>query len=71
LGDRCKPLFAGKLFRPTKNCETEELVPRRDVEANGFHQNIQANVMFAAWLDRMPSRDLSAREIIHFILLLG
>jgi hypothetical protein len=45
----------------------DTLVPRRDMEADGFHRNIHANIMFATWLDRIPGRDLRARGIIQFI----
>jgi hypothetical protein len=31
----------------TYSCN-DTLVPRRDMEADGFHRNIHANVMFAA-----------------------
>src|SRR5262245_19154150 len=47
------------------------LVPRRDMEPDGFHRNIHANVMFATWLDRIPCGDLRAGGIIQFIFLVS
>ena len=47
------------------------LVPRRDMEPDGFQRNIHANVVFAAWLDRIPDRGLRACGIIRFVFLVS
>ena len=47
------------------------LIPRRDVEADGFRRDIHANVMFAPWLDRMPSRHIRAGEIVRLRFLMS
>jgi hypothetical protein len=50
---------------------TAPLIPRRDVEADGFRRDIHANVMFAPWLDRMPSRHIRAGEIVRLRFLMS
>ena len=47
------------------------LVPRRDMEPDGFRRNIHANVMFVAWLDGIPGRHFRASGIIQFIFLMS
>ena len=50
---------------------TAPLIPRRDMEADGFGRDIHANVMFASWLDRMPSRHIRAGEIVRLRFLVS
>jgi hypothetical protein len=41
--------------RPRRCSHFAELVPRRDMELDGFRRNIYAHVIFAAWLDSASS----------------
>ena len=50
---------------------TAPLIPRRDMEADGFGRDIHANVMFATWLDRKPGRHIRADEIVRLRFLVS
>jgi hypothetical protein len=51
--------------KPVLDSPKASLIPRRDMEADGFRRDIHANVMFAPWLDRTPGHHIRASEIIH------
>src|SRR5208283_1848648 len=61
----CSAVVAASLKLNHQSTVTAPLIPRRDVEADGFRRDIHANVMFAPWLDRMPGRHIRASEIIR------